>query len=100
MLPTADALARAVAERLVARIAAVQAEGRVPSVALTGGTIANEIYRAVAGLPSADVDWALVDFWWGDEPLGYRTGEGVGGRQHLDVSHFEASFTSRRAVAA
>jgi 6-phosphogluconolactonase len=67
VLPTADALARAVAERLVARIAAVQAEGRVPSVALTGGTIANEIYRAVAGLPSADVDWTLVDFWWGDE---------------------------------
>jgi 6-phosphogluconolactonase len=67
VLPSADAVARAVAAQLVARIAAVQAEGRVPSVVLTGGTIANEIYRAVAALPSGDVDWSRVDFWWGDE---------------------------------
>jgi len=67
VLPSADGVARAVAEQLVARIAAVQAEGRVPSIVLTGGTIANEIYRAVAGLPSSDVDWMQVDFWWGDE---------------------------------
>ncbi|MET0997430.1 MAG: 6-phosphogluconolactonase [Marmoricola sp.] len=67
VLPSADAVARAVASQLVARIAAVQAEGRVPSVVLTGGTIANEIYRAAAALPSSDVDWMRVDFWWGDE---------------------------------
>jgi 6-phosphogluconolactonase len=65
--PSADAVARAVAEQLVAKIAAVQAEGRVPSIVLTGGTIANEIYQAVAALPSGDVDWMQVDFWWGDE---------------------------------
>lgn len=67
MFPSADAVARAVAEQMVARIAAVQAEGRVPSIVLTGGSIANEIYRAVAALPSGDVDWMRVDFWWGDE---------------------------------
>ncbi len=67
VLPSADGVARAVAAQLVARIAAVQAEGRVPSIVLTGGTIANEIYRAVAALPSSDVDWMRVDFWWGDE---------------------------------
>ena len=67
ILTSADAVAREVAEQLVARIAAVQAEGRVPSIVLTGGTIANQIYRAVAGLPSPDVDWMRVDFWWGDE---------------------------------
>jgi 6-phosphogluconolactonase len=67
VLPSADAVARGVAEQLVARIAAVQAEGRVPSIVLTGGTIADAIYRAVAALPSADVDWMKVDFWWGDE---------------------------------
>jgi 6-phosphogluconolactonase len=67
VLTSADAVARAVAEKLVARIAAVQAQGRVPSIVLTGGTIANEIYRAVATLPSADLDWMGVDFWWGDE---------------------------------
>lgn len=67
VLPSADDVARAVAEQLVARIAAVQAAGRVPSIVLTGGTIANEIYRAVAALRSSDVDWMRVDFWWGDE---------------------------------
>ncbi|MEO7351132.1 MAG: 6-phosphogluconolactonase [Marmoricola sp.] len=67
VLPSADGVARAVAAQLVARIAAVQAQGRVPSVALTGGTVANAIYKAVAALPSADVDWMQVDFWWGDE---------------------------------
>jgi len=67
ILPSADRLAREVAAELVARIATIQAEGRVPSVVLTGGTIANEIYRAVASLPTADVSWMEVDFWWGDE---------------------------------
>ncbi|MCW2762497.1 MAG: 6-phosphogluconolactonase [Marmoricola sp.] len=67
VLPSADGVARAVAMELVARIAAVQAQGRVPSIVLTGGTIANQIYRAVAALPSGDVDWMQVDFWWGDE---------------------------------
>lgn len=63
----ATTLARTVAERLVARLAEIQAEGRVPSVALTGGTIADEIYRAVAAGDSSSVDWKLVDFYWGDE---------------------------------
>ncbi len=67
ILPNADEVAHAVAEEFVARLAAVQAEGRVPSVALTGGTVANQIYRAVAAMPSAHVDWMKVDFWWGDE---------------------------------
>lgn len=67
VLPSADAVARAVAAQLVARIARVQAEGRVPSIVLTGGTIANAIYQAVATLPSDDVDWKRVDLWWGDE---------------------------------
>jgi 6-phosphogluconolactonase len=60
-------LAQAVAEALVDRLAAVQAEGRAPSVVLTGGTIAGDIYRAVAQLPRERVDWSQVDFWWGDE---------------------------------
>ena len=71
MLPDATALAQRVAAELVAKLVAVQAEGRIPSVALTGGTIADEIYRAVADLESGpdgrSVDWMLVDFWWGDE---------------------------------
>lgn len=68
VLPTADELATAVAEALIARLAEVQAEGRVPAVALTGGTIARQVHRAVASSVSGlDVDWSEVDFWFGDE---------------------------------
>jgi 6-phosphogluconolactonase len=63
----AEALAHAVAEQLLDRLDTIQAAGRVPSIALTGGTIATEIYRALAQLDSTAVDWTQVDFWWGDE---------------------------------
>ena len=65
--PDADTLADAVARRLVERLAAVQAEGRVPSVALTGGTIADAIHRAVGALDPGALDWSHVEVWWGDE---------------------------------
>jgi 6-phosphogluconolactonase len=67
VLPDARGLARAVAEQLLELLAGVQAEGRAPSVVLTGGTIAAEVYRAVAALETSAVDWMNVDFWWGDE---------------------------------
>lgn len=61
-------LATSVAGALLRRLADIQADGRVPHVALTGGTIAREIHREVARL-SADtvVDWSRVVLWWGDE---------------------------------
>ena len=62
----APALATAVAGALVSRLAAAQAVGRQPHVALTGGTIADAIHRELAGLASS-LDWSNVDFWWGDE---------------------------------
>src|SRR3954454_11537089 len=63
-----DLLAEAVAEALIERLAAIQTEGRVPSVCLTGGTIAGLVHRRVASsLNGFDVDWDEVDFWWGDE---------------------------------
>ncbi|HEY1134346.1 MAG TPA: 6-phosphogluconolactonase [Nocardioides sp.] len=66
--PTADELARTVASALLERLAAVQAEGRTPHVALTGGTIADVIHREVARLaPDTGVDFADVVFWFGDE---------------------------------
>ncbi len=65
--PDAETLARTVAEQLLDLLGSIQAAGRVPSIALTGGTIAAEIYRAVAQLDSKAVDWTQVDFWWGDE---------------------------------
>ncbi len=65
---SADVLTEATAARLLTRLADLQLDGGVPSVVLTGGTIANDLYRAVAGSAARDVvDWSRVDFWWGDE---------------------------------
>lgn len=65
--PDAAGLASAAAEAFVARLAEIQAEGRIPEVALTGGTIAEDIHRLVPTIDSAAVDWSSVRFWWGDE---------------------------------
>ncbi|UYM04901.1 6-phosphogluconolactonase [Solicola gregarius] len=64
----AAALTSTVAEALIERLSAVQRSGRVPHLGLTGGTIANDLYRAVAASPRRDeVEWTSVEFWWGDE---------------------------------
>lgn len=63
---TPDALATAVAQRFVTRLAEIQAEDRTPQVVLTGGGIAGRIHRAIADSPG-DVDWRNVEFWWGDD---------------------------------
>lgn len=67
--PDPATLAANVAGRLTERLAHLQSEGRTPSVVLTGGTIASAIYQALAedGVDSSAVDWANVDFYWGDE---------------------------------
>ncbi|MGH3444733.1 MAG: 6-phosphogluconolactonase [Nocardioidaceae bacterium] len=66
--PGPQELSDDVAHRLVTLLAAVQAEDRVPSVALTGGSIAVTIHEAVVADPDQDsVDWGRVDFWFGDE---------------------------------
>lgn len=66
--PGAEELARSVAERLVHHLAGLQAQGRVPAVVLTGGSIAVRLHEAVLDVPAVgDVDWGRVDFWWGDE---------------------------------
>lgn len=64
----APALAAAVAGELLSRLADAQDDGRVPQVALTGGTIADRIHRELARLsPDSGVDWSRVVVWWGDE---------------------------------
>ncbi len=64
----ASEVAADVATRLLESLAAAQAAGREPQIALTGGTIADLVHREVARL-SADsgVDWSRVGVWWGDE---------------------------------
>jgi 6-phosphogluconolactonase len=65
---SAELLASAVAARLVTRLVDLQSTGRVPSLVLTGGTIADRVHRAVAASAARDaVDWARVRLWWGDE---------------------------------
>lgn len=65
---SSDHLAEAVAEALIARLAQIQAEDRVPVVGLTGGSIARKVHKRVASsLNGFEVDWDRVDFWWGDE---------------------------------
>jgi 6-phosphogluconolactonase len=65
---TADLLASAVAARLVTRLVDLQSAGRIPSIVLTGGTIADRVHRAVAESAARDaVDWSRVTLWWGDE---------------------------------
>ncbi|MFD1211461.1 6-phosphogluconolactonase [Arthrobacter sp. GCM10027362] len=62
------ALAAAAAGRLVARLAAVQAERVEATVVLTGGTLGIATLAAVAGTEGlGTVDWSRVNFWWGDE---------------------------------
>ncbi|MFC5678864.1 6-phosphogluconolactonase [Aeromicrobium endophyticum] len=60
----ADALADAIAQRIVARLAEVQRSGRTPSIVLTGGTIAIAAYERIQ---PGEVDWTDVDVYWGDE---------------------------------
>ena len=61
-----DAVAERVASDLVQLIGRVQAQGRVPRIVLTGGTIARKVHAAAAA--SGDtVDWSRVELWWGDE---------------------------------
>jgi 6-phosphogluconolactonase len=64
----ARSLARAVAERLVGAITRLQAAGRIPSVVLTGGSIADRVHASVLDVPEhAEVDWSRVEIWFGDE---------------------------------
>ena len=64
----ADEVAEALTARLLARLAEIQLEFRVPQLALTGGRIATRAYGNLAseGANSA-VDWSRVALWWGDE---------------------------------
>lgn len=62
------ALATAVAGELLTRLADAQANGGVPQISLTGGTIAVDIHREIARLsPASGVDWSKVVVWFGDE---------------------------------
>ena len=61
-------LARLVADRFLVRVQARIRDGRVAHIALTGGSMGSAVLQAVAEDPrTAELDWSLVHFWWGDE---------------------------------
>ena len=64
----ADLLAAAAAARLVTRLVDAQADGRIPSVVLTGGGTGIGVLTAIRDSPARDaVDWRRVEIFWGDE---------------------------------
>lgn len=61
-------LSEAVAARMLVRLIDAQSARGSASIVLTGGRVAADVYRAVAGSPAVGaVDWSRVDVWWGDE---------------------------------
>jgi 6-phosphogluconolactonase len=96
--PSPEALAAAVAGRLVVRLAALQAAGRTPAVGLTGGTIAEKIHEAVVAATEGheDVDWQNVDFWWGDERYVPADDEGRNAKQAREAMLDPLGVTDRR----
>ena len=63
----AAALAAAVASDFLEVVYSPPA-GPVHEIALTGGTIAVEVHRAIASQAAgSDMDWSRVQFWFGDE---------------------------------
>ncbi|MEP6851660.1 MAG: 6-phosphogluconolactonase [bacterium] len=65
---TAESLATAVAARLIDTLAAAQAERGQAAIALTGGSILEQVFAAVAAAPNRTaVEWNTVDVVWGDE---------------------------------
>ena len=68
VLDSPHALAADVAARLVSALAAAQrAHGRA-TLALTAGSIMEQVWSALAVSDAAqDLDWSAVDVFWGDE---------------------------------
>jgi 6-phosphogluconolactonase len=63
-----EEVAEALATRLMARLAEIQRDFRIPQLALTGGRIATKAYdRLAAEGANSAVDWSRVELWWGDE---------------------------------
>ena len=81
-----EAVAEALAARLLDRLVELQAAGRVPQLCLTGGRIATQAYSRLAeqGRSSA-VDWTRVDLWWGDERFVAAADDDRNAKQALDL---------------
>lgn len=66
--PDAATLAASAAVRFIGLLQDVQAQGRVPAVALTGGGTGIAVLAQVAASPlRVLIDWSQVEIYWGDE---------------------------------
>ncbi len=66
--PDAEQLAQTVADRVVEVISARQSAGLPTRVALTAGSIIEQVWAALAASPAAKaLDWSQVQIFWGDE---------------------------------
>lgn len=64
----AEALILGASHRLLERLSALQSTDGVAQLCLTGGRIANRIYRGLADqLAGSPLDGTRVELWWGDE---------------------------------
>jgi 6-phosphogluconolactonase len=64
----ADAVAQAIAARLVTTIVEVQASRGRAHISLTGGGMGSACLAALLASPSRDaIDWGALHVWWGDE---------------------------------
>lgn len=70
VVPDAQAVAEAAADRVVAILSgAVEMRG-VAHVALSGGSTAGALYRALLEPTRRDAaDWSTVEVWWGDDRM-------------------------------
>lgn len=67
-LPSAQAVSRLVAERLLATLVDLQARRDSVHLCLTGGEAANAMYEHLADLaPGSELDSSRLQLWWGDE---------------------------------
>ncbi|CCI54571.1 MAG: 6-phosphogluconolactonase [Tetrasphaera jenkinsii] len=66
--PDKRSLAAAAAARLITAIVDTLAVKPEAQLALTGGSMGSDVWRAVAASPARGaVDWSRVRVWWGDE---------------------------------
>lgn len=66
--PDGDALAGAVAARVITKLIDLIEQQGDASLLLTGGTAAMSVLEAIRRSPARDsVDWSTVSFWWTDE---------------------------------
>jgi len=65
---TPDLLAAATAARLITKLMDIQATGRIPAIALTGGGVGTKVLVNLNESSARDaIDWQRVEVFWGDE---------------------------------